>query len=102
MFFGSIALIVDFIGLAQFIGWVAPSCVHTDIILNSIISKLQRSIFYVTRAMNRVPVCMITLILGKKWRLGAVVYFLLWLFWEKMIVRRSLRTISHFFCTLQN
>ena len=59
----------------QFIGWVAPSCVYTDIVLDGIISKLQCSVFYVKRAMNRVSACVITLILDKKWRLGVVVYF---------------------------
>ena len=79
MFLGSIALIVDFIGFVQFIGWVAPSCIHNDIILDSIISKLQRSVFHVKNTMNRVPVCEITFILGKEGRLG-VVYFLVWFF----------------------
>ena len=56
------------------------SCVRTDAILDGIISKLQCSMFYVKRAMNRVPACVITLILSNKWRLGVVVYFLVWLF----------------------
>ena len=64
----------------QFIGWVAPSSVHTDVVLDSIISKLQCSVFYVKRTMNRVPGCAITLILGKKWSLGIVSYFLVQLF----------------------
>ena len=64
----------------QFIEWVAPSRVCSDAILDSIISKLKCSVFYVKRAMNRVPTCTITLILGKKWSLGIVVYFLVWLF----------------------
>ena len=50
----------------QFIGWVAPSCVCADVVLDSIVSKLQCSIFDVKRTMSRVPVCAITLILGKK------------------------------------
>ena len=54
----------------QFIGWVAPSCVCTDAVLDSIISKLQCSMFDMKRTMNRVPACAITLILGKKWSLG--------------------------------
>ena len=67
---------VDFIGLVHFIGWVVPSCVCTDVILDGIISKLQCSMLYVKRAMNRVPACVITLILSKKWHLGVVIYFL--------------------------
>ena len=66
MFFGSITLIVDFIGLVKFIGWVAPSCVHTDVVLDSIINKLQCSIFYIKRTVYRLPACVKTLILGKK------------------------------------
>ena len=77
---GFIALIVNFLGLVQFIGWVAPSCVHTDVVLDGIHSKLQCSIFYVKRIMNRVPICVIVLILGKKWNLGIALYFLVQLF----------------------
>ena len=50
----------------QFIGWVAPSRVYTDVVLDGIVSKLQCSMFYVKRTMNRVPACMITLIFGMK------------------------------------
>ena len=64
----------------QFIGWVAPSCVRTDVVLCGIVSKLQCSMVYVKKAMNRVSAYATTLILGKKWRLGIVVYFLVWLF----------------------
>ena len=64
----------------QFIGWVVPSCICTDVILNGTISKLQGSVFHTKRAMNRVPVCAINLNLGKKWRLGIVIYFLVFLF----------------------
>ena len=67
-------------GFAQYIGCVAPSCICTDVVLDGIVSKLQCSMFYVKRAMNRVPAYMIALILGKKWCLGVVVYFLVWLF----------------------
>ena len=81
----------------QFIGWVAPSCVRTNNILDGISSKLQYSVFCVKRIMNRLPACMITLILGKKWSLGVASYFLVWLFYEKMIVQRPFRTILHFF-----
>ena len=61
---GSTALIVEFKGHVQFIGWIMPSCIYTDIVLNGIINKLQYSLFYIKRAMNRVPACVITLILG--------------------------------------
>ena len=64
----------------QFIGWVAPSCVRTDSVLDSIIKKLQCSVFDVKRTMNRVPACAITLILGKKWSLVVALYFLVRLF----------------------
>ena len=64
----------------QFTGWVVPSCVRTDVVLDGIISKIHYSIFYVKRSMNRVPACVITLILGKKWRLDIVMYFLVWFF----------------------
>ena len=64
----------------QFIGWVAPSCVGTDAVLDSIISKLQYSVFDEKRTMNKVPACAITLVLCSKWHLGIVIYFLAWLF----------------------
>ena len=64
----------------QVIGWVAISCVRTDGVLDSIISKLQCSVFDVKMTMNRVPACVITSILGKKWSLGVDSYFLVWLF----------------------
>ena len=64
----------------QFIGWDAPSCVCTDVVLYGIISKLQCSMFYVKKTMNRVPACAITLILVKKWSLDIVSYFLVRLF----------------------
>ena len=57
-----------------------PSCVHADMVLDGIISKLQCSVFDVKRTMNRVPTCVKTLILGSKWRLGIIFYFLAWLF----------------------
>ena len=62
--FYSIALTVEFTGLVQFIGWVVPSHVYIDIVLNRIISKLQYSVFYVKRAINRVPAFVISSILG--------------------------------------
>ena len=31
-----------------------PSCIHTDIILDGIINKLQCSVFYMKKAINRV------------------------------------------------
>ena len=64
----------------QFIGWVVPSCVYADVVLDGILSKLQCSVFYVKRTMNRVPAYAIALILGKKWSLGVVSYFSVWLF----------------------
>ena len=33
----------------QFIGWVAPSCIYTDTILNGIVNKLQCSMFCVEK-----------------------------------------------------
>ena len=60
----------------QFIGWVAPSCVRTDVVLDGVVRKLQCSMFHVKRAMNRVPDYAIALILGKKSRLGVIMYFL--------------------------
>ena len=57
-----------------------PSCNRTDAVLDSIISKLQCSVFNVKRTINRVLACAITLILGKKWSLGVDLYFLLGLY----------------------
>ena len=85
----------------QFIGWVGPPCVRTDAVLDSINSKLQCSVFDVKKTMNRVPAYAITLVLCSKWRLGIVIYFLVWLFLKKGIVRRRLCTISHFFTLLK-
>ena len=64
MFLVPIALIVEGIGLVQFIVWVAPSCVYTDIVLDGIANKLQCSMFYIKRVFNRVPTCVIISILG--------------------------------------
>ena len=50
----------------QFIGWVAPSCVRTDAVLGSIVSKLQCSVFDEKRTMKRVLDCVITLVLCSK------------------------------------
>ena len=44
-----------------------PSCVCIYVVLDGIINKLQCSLFYVEKAMNKVLVCVITLILGNKW-----------------------------------
>ena len=49
-----IALIIESKGLVQCIRLVALFCVHTDIVLDGIISKLQYSLFSIKRAMNRV------------------------------------------------
>ena len=54
-----------------------PSCACTDVVLDSIIRKLQCSVFYGKRAMNRVLAFAITLILGNKQHLSIVIYFLL-------------------------
>ena len=43
-----------------------PSCIHTDLALDGIGSKLQCSMFCMKRIMNRVPAYAITLVLGKK------------------------------------
>ena len=56
MFLVPIALIVVFIDLVQFIGWVAPPCVCTKVVLDSIVNKLQCSMLYAKKAMNRVPI----------------------------------------------
>ena len=64
----------------HYIGWVALSCVRTDVVLDGISSKLQCSMFDVKRIMNRVPTCAITLVLCSKLHLGIVIYFLAWLF----------------------
>ena len=64
----------------QFIGWVAPSCVCTDVVLDGISRKMQCSMLCVKRTMNSIPVYVITLILGKKWSLGIASYFLVRLF----------------------
>ena len=64
MFLVPIALIVVIIDPVQFIGWVALSCVCTDIVLDGIINKLQCSIFYVKKSMKRAPVYTITSILS--------------------------------------
>ena len=73
-------MVVIFLGLMQFIRWVAPSCVRTDAVLDSIVSKLQCSMFNEKRTMNRVPGYAITLVLYSKRRLGIVICFLEWLF----------------------
>ena len=47
-----------------------PSCVCTDVVLYGIISKLQCSVFYVKRAMNRVLSCAITLTCRERMAFG--------------------------------
>ena len=61
-----IALIVVVMGPVQLIGWVAPSCICTDIVLDGIINKLQYSIFCIKRSLNRVFSCAKTSILSLK------------------------------------
>ena len=81
MFIGSVALIVDFIGLVQFIGWVAPSCVYTEIVLDGIISKLQCSVFYVKKDYEQGTCLCNNLNFRQKIAFGCLfVYFLVWLF----------------------
>ena len=43
-----------------------PSFKCIDVVLYGIVNKLQCFIFYVKRATNRVPICVITLILSCK------------------------------------
>ena len=59
-----IALFFVVLDLVKFIGWVALSCIHTDVVLDDVISKLQCSVLHVRRAMNRVPIYAITSMLG--------------------------------------
>ena len=84
--FDFITFIVLVIGLVQFIGWVVPSCVCTNVVLDGIINKLQYSVFHVKRAMNKVSVCVATSILGQKWHLDIFIYLLMWLFKGKVEV----------------
>ena len=81
--FSSIALIVEFIGFVQFIGWVGPSCILNNVVSDGIISKLQCSMSYVKRAMNRIPACEITLFQARN---GVEV--LLYTFWHGYFRRR--------------
>ena len=60
IFLVPIPQIVVVIDPVQFIGWVVPSCVCTDIVFNGIFNKLQFSMLYVKKAMNRVYICVIT------------------------------------------
>ena len=86
----------------QFIRWVAPSCVCTDAVLGSIISKLQCSVFDVKRAMNKVPTYVIALVLYSKWSLGIVIYFFCMVLLGK---GNSAKASSHYFAlfrSLQN
>ena len=57
------ALIVEFRGLVKFLGWVATSCVCTDIVLDGI-NNLQCYTFYMKKEINRVLVCAMTPVLG--------------------------------------
>ena len=61
-----IAIIIVALDLQQFIGWVAPFWVYIDISLDSIIIKLQCSIFCIRININRVPLCVIVSILSLK------------------------------------
>ena len=56
--------------------------------------------FYIKKNMRMVPACAITLVLGKKWRLGIVVYFFGMVILGKF---DSAKVSSHYFalfCTL--
>ena len=84
-----------FDSIALIIGWVTPSYIYTDIILDGIIDKLLWSVCCVKRAMDKVSVCGITLILGQRQYLGIVVYLLVWLLQEKVEVQKPIRTFAH-------
>ena len=55
-----LAFIATNTGPVKFIGWVAPSCICIGIFFGSIINQLQCSVLHVKRAMNRVPIGMIS------------------------------------------
>ena len=57
---------------------------------------------YMKKAINRVLVCMKSLVLGKKWHLGVVIYFFCMVVLKK---GRSTKASSHYFtlfCALKN
>ena len=88
----------------QFIGWVAPSCVCTDVVLDGIINKLQCSIcsMYEKGYTNRVPACAITLILRQEMAFGCCCVL-----FSMVILRKggSVKVSLHYFalfCTLKN
>ena len=64
MFLVPTALTIIVIGRVQFIEWFVSSCVYADIVLDGIINKLKYSMIHVRRAMNKVPVYIITSILS--------------------------------------
>ena len=66
MFLVIITLFNVVINPMLFIRWVILSCIYTDIVLDGIIIKLQYSMLHKKIAMNRVPFCMKTSILGFK------------------------------------
>ena len=78
-----IALIIVLVESLQFIGWVALSCVNINNILDGIVTKLQCFIFHIKIAMNRVPLCEITLILSLKQHMCIVVDLFTGLFYKK-------------------
>ena len=57
-----------------------PSFIGKNIVLDGMVNKLQCSTFYMKRAMNRVPLCVITSILSLKWHLSVVSNLLVELF----------------------
>ena len=66
LFLVPIALIVVVTGPVQFIECAAAFCVIIDIVLDSIINKLQCSMLCVKKTTKKVTICMITSILIKK------------------------------------
>ena len=76
---------------------------HADVVLDSIGSKLQHSMFCVKRIMSRVPNCVIMLILRQENGVLSVVVIL----FGMVVLRKgdSAKASSHYFalfCTLKN
>ena len=55
-----IALTIVVVDLVQFIEWVSPSCIYTDVVLNGIINKIHCSMICVKKAINSIDVYIIT------------------------------------------
>ena len=56
MFLVPIAFVVVVLGYVEFIRWAVPSCVCNDVVLEVSITKLECSMFHMTRDINRVPI----------------------------------------------